>query len=592
MKTSHAWRFFKTARLAQVKIETGDDIAHLAELDRKLWTVLSSPTTGVRFDTRMLELMDTDGDGRIRVPEVLAAIEWLKGKGVNLDDLFKENPEDRAALDKVVAELADLATAEPSEADKAAMKAWEDAPKSDPAIMPLGDATPAANAALAAVEAEIDAFFTVPEDLPLVTEEQDKTLPLSKNLNPKWLIAITAFAKDVVVPLLGKPLDGELTRLEWADIKAKFAPYRAWVASKPVMDAAAKARLEDEERLLRYKLNLVSFLRNYVNQADLYDPNTNAMFQMGTLYLAERACSLCFHVADEGAHSALSVRSNCCIVYAKLKRKGSAETRNICAAITAGCTAPLFAGLNGIFIDRDGLDWDATITKIVEAQVSLKEAFWAPWRKLGETVAEQVKKFIGDRQSAATAGVAKAADGSAAKEKGGNSAALAGSVAALGVGIGMMGAAFAGLFGLVAGLPWWKTAIAVLAVILAVSLPSVILTWFKLRRRDLGAILNAGGWAANRPLRFSCGLAREFTRLAVLPPGAHAARDPYSRTPWGKIFLALLAAVAIFLGCAWKYELWPFPKKAAAPVAQVQPAPAAETNAVPATAAKVTEGAK
>ena len=582
MKTSHAWRFFKTARLAQVKIETGDDIAHLAELDRKLWTVLSSPTTGVRFDTRMLELMDTDGDGRIRVPEVLAAIEWLKGKGVNLDDLFKENPEDRAALDKVVAELADLATAEPSEADKAAMKAWEDAPKSDPAIMPLGDATPAANAALAAVEAEIDAFFTVPEDLPLVTEEQDKTLPLSRNLNPKWLVAITAFAKDVVAPLLGKPADGELTRLEWADIKAKFAPYRAWVASKPVMDAAAKARLEDEERLLRYKLNLVSFLRNYVNQADLYDPNTNAMFQMGTLYLAERACSLCFHVADEGAHSALSVRSNCCIVYAKLKRKGSAETRNICAAITAGCTAPLFPGLNGIFIDRDGLDWDATITKIVEAQVSLKEAFWAPWRKLGETVAEQVKKFIGDRQTAATAGVAKAADGSAAKEKGGNSAALAGSVAALGVGIGMMGAAFAGLFGLVAGLPWWKTAIAVLAVILAVSLPSVILTWFKLRRRDLGAILNAGGWAANRPLRFSCGLAREFTRLAVLPPGAHAARDPYSRTPWGKIFL----------GCAWKYELWPFPKKAAAPVAQVQPAPAAETNAVPATAAKVTEGAK
>ncbi len=576
MKTGYNWRFFKTARLAQVKIENGEDLAHLAELDRKLWTALSSPTTGVRFDTRMLALMDTDGDGRIRVPEVLAAIDFLKDKGVNLDDLFKENPDDRAALDKVMADQADLAAAEPSEADKAALQVWEHAPKGDAAILPPGHAPAAAEAALAAVEAEIDAFFAVPDDLPLVTEELDKVLPLTKNLNPKWAGAIATFATAVVEPVLGKEAAEELTRLEWAAIKAKFAPYRAWQAAKPVMAADTKAQLEDQERLLRYKLNLVSFLRNYVNQADLYDPACEAMFQMGTLYIAERACSLCFHVDNEAAHAALAERSECCLVYAKLTRKGSAETRNICAAITAGCTAPLYVGRNGIFFDRDGLDWDATVTKIVESQVSLKEAFWAPWRKLGQTVAEQVKKFIGDRQTAATAGVTKAADGSAAKEKGGNAAALAGSVAALGVGIGMMGAAFAGLFGLVAGLPWWKTAIAVLAVLLAVSLPSVILTWFKLRRRDLGAILNAGGWAANRPLRFSNGLAREFTRLAVLPPGAYAARDPYSRTPWKAIFALILVALAILLGWAWKTERWPFcPKKACAPAAQTQPAPAA-----------------
>ena len=151
MKTGYDWRFFRTARLAQVKIENGEDIAHLAELDRKLWTVLSSPTTGVQFDTRMLALMDTDGDGRIRVPEVLAAIDWLKAKGVNLDDLFKENPDDPAALAKVVAEQADLAAAEPTDADKAALKAWEDQSKSDASILPLGDVTAAAEAALAAV---------------------------------------------------------------------------------------------------------------------------------------------------------------------------------------------------------------------------------------------------------------------------------------------------------------------------------------------------------------------------------------------------------------------------------------------------------
>jgi hypothetical protein len=95
-----------------------------------------------------------------------------------------------------------------------------------------------------------------------------------------------------------------------------------------------------------------------------------------------------------------------------------------------------------------------------------------------------------------------------------NGAALASSVAALGIGIGMVGAAFAGIVGLVAGLPWWKTAIGVLLILLSVSLPSVILTWFKLRRRDLCAILNAGGWAINRPMRFSVRRARTFTRCA------------------------------------------------------------------------------
>ena len=415
----------------------------------------------------------------------------------------------------------------------------------------------------------------MPDDLPLVTEEADKPLPLTKNLNPKWLAAFAAFAKDVAAPALGRDAVEEITRLDWAAIKAKFAPYRAWLAAKPVMAADAKAKLEDEERFLRYKINLVPFLRNFVNQADLYDPSTQAIYQTGTLFIAGRACSLCFHVADEGAHSALAGRSECCLVYAKLTRKGTGETRTICAALTAGCTAPLYVGRNGVFYDRDGRDWDATITKVVANQVSLREAFWAPWKKLGETIAAQVKKFVGDRQTAATAGVTKAADGTAAKDQGGNSAALASSIAALGVGVGMMGAAFAGLIGLIAGLPWWKTALAVIAVILAVSLPSVILTWFKLRRRDLGAILNAGGWAANRPLRFSQGLAAEFTRLATLPPGAYVARDPYARTPWGKILVAVLVAALAATGLAWHCGWGPFTKKAPAPAAHVQPAPAA-----------------
>ncbi len=541
---SYNWRFFKTGRVMQVKIETGEDLVHLRELDRKLWTALSAPINGLRFDRRTLELMDSDNDGVVRAPEVLSAVDWALANVSSPNDLFNAGDAEKAALDDVMSKQADLAAAELTDADKAALKAWEDAPKSDAAILPLGDKTETADAALAAVEPTIDEFFAVPEDLPLVTEEPDKSLPISGNLNPKWIESIKSFAENCAAPALGleAPLT-ELTRSQWNEIKAKFAPYRAWVASKPVAAADAKAKLVEEERILRYRLYLADFLRNFVNQADLYGKDTLAVYQTGTLFIDGRSCELCFHVDDEGAHSALAAKSNCCIIYAKLTRKSTGETRSICAVVTAGLTIPLYVGRNGLFVDRDGNDWNAVITKMVESQVSLREAFWAPWRKIATTIGDQVKKFIGSKQDSATAQVGKVTSAPPTKENSSaNGAAIASSVAALGVGIGMMGAACAGLVGVVAGLPAWKVALGFVAIILIVSLPSVILTWFKLRTRDIGAVLNAGGWAINRPLYFSMALARTFTRV------------PPNRCAWGwLLLLALLAIVATAVLLYMKY---------------------------------------
>jgi len=519
----YSWRFFKASRLLQAKIETGDDLAHLKALDRKLWTVLASPVQGLRFDARTLAFLDSDGDGRIRADEVCAAVDWLAANGIALQDCCTENAADEAALADVTRRQAELDAQPPSGVDKLALDAWIAA---EPAVFP--DRTPpnldtaasaanaAAEAAFAAVEAKLDAFFAVPDDLPLVTDAADVTLPLDRNLNPAWEDAIAAFAETVVKPLLGAEKT-ELSRADWKRVKAAFAPYRTWRAAKPVAAAALKAELETEEKKLRLKRGLVPFIRNFVNQADLYDLSRQTVYQTGALYVAGRMCNLCFHVEAEAAHAALAEKSKCCLLYAKLMRKDAPGARTICAVVTAGATVPLFAGRNGVFYDRDGSEWDATITKVVEGPTSLREAFWAPWRKLGDAVAAQVKKFVAGRQEAATAGLSKTVENAGAAkpaDNGANAAALASSVAALGVGVGMMGAALAGLIGLVAGLPAWKTACAVLAVLLAVSLPSVVLTWFKLRARDLGVILNAGGWAVNRPLRFSMKLARRFTETS------------------------------------------------------------------------------
>ena len=474
--------------------------------DLKNWYAIACPTTGVRFDLRTLELMDSDHDGRVRSPEVQAALEYLKGKGVSLDDLDHPSKDDEAKLADVLKRQAELDKADPSELEKAAMAEWEAKGKT-PEVAVLGEATAAAEATLAAIEKTVDAFFTPPDDMPLVTEEPDKELPLRTHLNPKYLEAILAFSDACVKPILGDGRES-ISRLEWKAIKQKFAPYRAWIASKPVMSPGSKDDLVEEERLLRYKLHLGELLANYVTMDRLYGRDSYAIFQTGILRIDGREMNLCFHVDSEAAHSALVDKSNCCVIYLKLTRPSEKAERLICAVVTAGCVGTLYVGRNGVFYDRDGKDWEAVITKVVENQVSLVEAFWAPWRKIGEGIAGMVKKFIGDKQTKAMADVQKGTESTQA-----GSAAMASSVAAIGIGIGMIGTAAAALISAIKGLhPWWMFFVALAAVVLVVSVPSVILAYFKLRRRDLGAILNASGWAINRPMRFSMSRARAFTK--------------------------------------------------------------------------------
>ena len=481
--------------------------------DLKYWYAISCPTTGIRFDARTLELMDSNHDGRIRSDEVQAALEFMKGRGVDAAKLAEADAEAQKKLDEVLAKIAELDKAPPTAEYEKALADWK-AEGEKPEVAVCGAATADAEAALAAVEPAVDEFFTPPADMPLVTDEPDKTLPLRDHINPKHLEAVLAFAEKCVKPVLGER--DSIGRLEYKKVKEAFAPYRAWTAAKPVASAPEKAGLVEEERFLRYRLNLGEFLENYVTMDRLYGGKDFAVFQTGILRIDGKEMNLCFHVESEAAHSALVGKSNCCVIYLKLTRPSEGAERLVCAVVTAGTVAGLYVGRNGVFYDRDGKDWEAVITKVVESQVSLAEAFWAPWRKLGEAIAGAVKKFLGDRDAAAGAKLQAGAQGVAAgkAEPGAGGAAMASSVAAIGIGVGMVGAAAASLLAAVKGMGPLQLLGAVAVIVLVVSLPSVILTWFKLRRRDIGAVLNASGWAINRQMRFSMKRAREFTKCA------------------------------------------------------------------------------
>ena len=85
----HRWQFIRVGGADQVIFRTGEDIARLGELDQKLWVALACPTRGIDFDARTLDLIDADGDGRVRPPEVVAACEWVCARLRNPDVLLE-----------------------------------------------------------------------------------------------------------------------------------------------------------------------------------------------------------------------------------------------------------------------------------------------------------------------------------------------------------------------------------------------------------------------------------------------------------------------------------------------------------------------
>jgi hypothetical protein len=87
--SSHVWKFFRIGGLDQVAIETADDLLNLKHLDQKLWVALSCPVKGLELDEKTLGLIDADKDGRIRVPELLAAIDWAADALRNPVDLLR-----------------------------------------------------------------------------------------------------------------------------------------------------------------------------------------------------------------------------------------------------------------------------------------------------------------------------------------------------------------------------------------------------------------------------------------------------------------------------------------------------------------------
>ena len=91
--SEYEWKFSTIGGKNRVNIQSGDDIKHLGILDQKLWTVLSSPVTGLEFDLKTLKMLDSNNDGRIHVNEVVEASQWITSVINDADLLLKKEDE-------------------------------------------------------------------------------------------------------------------------------------------------------------------------------------------------------------------------------------------------------------------------------------------------------------------------------------------------------------------------------------------------------------------------------------------------------------------------------------------------------------------
>jgi hypothetical protein len=483
--------------------------------------------------------------------------------------------------------------------------------------LPIGEATSVAAAATRAVKAKVDDYFArcrlaafdarslnalnreekeylvfASKDLtvgsaevagfPLSRIEAGRSLPLLAEVNPAWAGALAKLYTDAVKPLLGDK--SVLTESDWAELLRKLDAFECWSAGKvgatveklglkrvrEILAGKAKETinsliaqdkaLEPEansiaavDKLVRYHRDLYLLCINFVSFKDFYDRGDPAIFQMGTLYLDQRSCELTLPVEDVAKHAAMAGLAGTYLAYCDCHRKGTGEKRQIVAAFMDGDSDNLMVGRNGIFYDRKGRDWDATITKIIDNPISVRQAFWSPYKKLVRLIEEQAAKRALAADSAANAKLQTAAQATVNADQKQPEAPKkidTGTLAAIGLVLTTLLGALGGIFGKILGLAWWQIPLAVLSILLAISAPSVIIAWLKLRKRNLGPILDANGWAVNAKAKINVPFGKSLTQVAKLPPGSQRdLHDPFAekQCPW-KLYITL-AAILLLAFC-------------------------------------------
>lgn len=532
------WTFANVGGSVRVKIQSGEDIRHLGELDQKMWTVLSCPTTGLEINEESLSLIDLDGDGKLRVKEVVQTADWLCSVLRNPDSLLEGKSE--VALDNIADEsILGVARQVAGDKDRVTL--------SDVDTAIAGVSITAQPAPEAPYSGDVIAAYKAKQAEYAAYYEQVKLQQ----------IGLATIAEDAPKP--------GMTEEEFVEMGSKIAAYEAGVAAANDANAAALSAAQAQYKPLR-KLLLLShdfyrLLRNFVTFEDFYDKHQNdkAIFQAGTLIIDQRACTLCVRVSDIGKHNLQAGQSGMFLIYCDCESKKLGQKMQIVAAMTIGDIRNLKVGKNALFYDNAGNDWDAVVTKIIDNPISISQAFWSPYRKLGDWISNLINKSASEKNDKAFAEATAKIEENAKKTPEENNkvqafdiAKFAGIFAAFGMAIGYIGAFFTSLgkgFGDLAEKGWYMPILAIIGLMLVISGPAMIMAWIKLRKRNLTPLLNANGWAINADAVVSVMFGTTLTQQAQFPMLQLV--DPLAKkgmSAWQKWLISVASVLVVLLG--------------------------------------------
>ena len=543
--SKHTWKYANIGGNTRVVIKDGKDIQHLAELDEKLWAVLACPVSGLELPEESLRCIDIDKDNKIHVKEVVETAQWLCSVLHKPDVLLAGTPS---------LQLTDI---------------------KDESLQTI--ATPLAVdgvITLEAVKAAIGAVVVEQQPLPEApyTAEVTAAYKACKEAYSQYYttarlqaLGLATLPADAVVP--------GLTEEAFAEMGKKIADYEAGKAAAEAANAsalaAAQAQYRPLEKLLLLCRDFCTLLRNFVSFQDFYakrgkallgrgadDESPWAIFQAGTLVIDQRACNLCMKVSDMAKHNTQAADSGMFLIYCNCKHHATGQTMQIVAAMTVGDIRNLKVGKNALFYDRQGRDWEAEVVKIIDNPISIGQAFWSPYRKLGEWVsglitksaAEKEKKSFADMTAKLqTTPAAPAAAQQPAQPAPFDIAKFAGIFAAIGMAVGYIGSFFTSIALGLKDLGWWGWLV-IPGLLLVISGPSMILAWMKLRKRNLAPLLNANGWAINADAIVNVLFGNTLTEQAQYP--IMKLKDPFAKKGLSKGSKWSIAIAAIVLGIA------------------------------------------
>ncbi|PTL79468.1 kinesin [Vitiosangium sp. GDMCC 1.1324] len=429
---------------------------------------------------------------------------------------------------------------------------------------------------------DTEAFARVVSELPVAPPEPGGALRWSRLYRGPAFEKLDAFKRDVAVPITGDM--ATLADATWRELCTKADAILAWQARldasplhglvdalaaipEPELDAleaasradlALKDKLDavDElERLILYQRWLLTFANNFISMPDLYQTKRRALMEKGTLILGGRRYRLSVLVTNRAAHAALTGQGTTCTLYVQVLAKEGGESYEVAVPVTRGRSGNLVVGKRGVFYDVEGREYDAVVTQIIRQPVSLWEAMTMPFERIGQFISKKIegmaaagekaldesleKSYTHGTGVATTAVTAPAtpapATPAASPAPPAPAAGPGGFIAATGIAFAAVGTSLAFIVAQVKSLTLLDVISAAIIVTAAVMLPSGLLGWLKLRKRNLALLLEGSGWALNDRLNLTRELAALVTRRPRLPKHATVDRTDALRSVLVKV---------------------------------------------------------